>query len=270
LLPVIGLGTWNMEGDDPHDVVRSVQRAIELGMTHIDTAELYGSGTVEEILSGALAGGVRERVFLASKVLPSNASYAGTIRACEASLRRLKTDRLDLYLLHWPGQHPLGETIRAFEQLKSQGKILRYGVSNFDREELERAVKIAGEGKIACNQVLYHLEERDIEWRLAPWCRSRNIAIVAYSPFGSSKTPWRKTGARKVLEDIAQQHGVTPHAIALAFLVRDPQMFAIPKASKVEHVEANAAGGLILSEREVRLIDEAFPRAPERSSLPTL
>ena len=175
-VPAIGQGTWNMEADDRAECIRALRRGIDLGLTHLDTAELYGDGEVEERVGEAVKG-LRERIFLASKVKPSNASRRGTIEACERSLRRLGTDRLELYLLHWPGPHPLEDTIEAFEQLVREGKIRTYGVSNFDVDELEQAVRIAGEGRIACNQVLYHLRERHIEAELVPWCVQRRIAV---------------------------------------------------------------------------------------------
>jgi len=225
-VPVIGEGTWNMEGDARATAVTALHRALDLGLSHVDTAEMYGNGKVESIVGEAIAGR-RDEVFLVSKVLPSNASYAGTLRACEASLRRLKTDRLDVYLLHWPGSHPLAETIRAFEELERAGKIRAWGVSNFDVPELDEALAIAGVGRIACNQVLHHLDERSIEHAVAPWCEAHGVAIVAYSPFGSGRFRDRDG----TLARIAKKHGATPRQVALAFLVRRPSMFAIPKAA---------------------------------------
>lgn len=268
-VPAIGQGTWNMEADNRAECIRALRRGIDLGLTHLDTAELYGEGEVEELVGQAVKG-VRERIFLASKVKPSNASRRGTIEACERSLRRLGTDRLELYLLHWPGPHPLEDTIEAFEQLVRDGKIRAYGVSNFDVDELEQAVRIAGEGRIACNQVLYHLRERHIEAELVPWCVKRRIAVVAYSPFGSWDFPEPTSKGGKVLKELADARGVTPRQIALAFLVRDPHVLAIPKASKVPHVEQNAGAlGLTLSKEEVARIDAAFP-VVKRGSLPMI
>jgi len=259
LVPVIGQGTWMMERDDRASAVAALRRGIDLGMTHIDTAEMYGSGKVEEIVGEAIRG-VRDRVFLVSKVLPSNASYAGTLQACERSLKALKTDRLDCYLLHWPGSHPLEETIQAFEKLASDGKIRSYGVSNFDVEGMEQAVKIAGKGRIACNQVLYHLEERTIEHALIPWCERHVISVVAYCPIGA-----QKFRSSKALDEVAAAHRATPRQIALAFLIRNPRVFAIPKSSVVAHVEENAAAAEIrLTDEDVRKIDAAFPRGPWR------
>src|SRR4051794_36984749 len=177
----IGQGTWNMEKDSRRAAVEALRRGLDLGMTHVDTAEMYGDGRVEEMVGEAIADR-RGEVFLVSKVLPSKASRRGTVEACERSLARLGTDHLDCYLLHWPGRHPLADTTAAFEELRGAGKILSWGLSNFDEEELAAAVGIAGEGKIACNQVLYHLEERSIEHAVIPFCDEHGIAVVAYSP----------------------------------------------------------------------------------------
>src|SRR5262252_5225928 len=187
-VPVIGQGTWMLERTERKRAVSALRRGLDEGMSHIDTAEMYGSGDVEEIVGEAIARR-RSRVFLASKVLPGNASRRGTLEACERSLRRLKTDWLDLYLLHWPGSFPLEDTLEAFEELRSRDLIGAFGVSNFDVADLERAVAIAGEGQIACNQVLYHLGERAIEHDVIPWCKEHRIAVVAYSPFGSGQFP---------------------------------------------------------------------------------
>lgn len=269
-LPVLGQGTWNMEGDDRAGAIAALRRGLDLGMTHVDTAELYGSGEVEELVGEAIAGR-RDEVFLASKVLPQNASLRGTIAACERSLERLRTNRLDLYLLHWPGDHPLEDTLAAFEELALDGKILAWGVSNFDERELAEVVAIAGEGRVACNQLLYHLEERAIEHAAMPYCEEHGIAVVAYSPFGSGHFPSERSRGGRVLADIAAAHGATSRQVALAFLLRRPSLFAIPKASRPEHVEENAAAGdLVLSEDEARRIDEAFPRGRRRRGVPTL
>jgi diketogulonate reductase-like aldo/keto reductase len=258
-VPILGLGTWNMERDDRASAISSLRRGVDLGMTHIDTAEMYGSGQVEELVGEALRG-LRDRVFLVSKVLPSNATADGTIRACERSLSRLATDRLDCYLLHWPSSHPLAETIRSFEKLKKDGKIRSWGVSNFDVRGLDEAVRLAGEGRIACNQVLYHLAERTIEHELLPWCEGRGIPVVAYSPLGAQHF---RSG--KVLDEIAAARQATPRQIALAFLIRRKGVFAIPKTSVPRHVEENAAAAdLQLSDDEIRRLDAAFPRGPGR------
>lgn len=259
-LPVIGYGTWQLELDDRASAIAAIRRAVELGATHIDTAELYGRGRVEEMVAEALAGGLRDRVYLASKVLPENASFDGTIAACERSLRRLATDRLDLYLLHWRGRHPLEETFRAFERLRAAGKVLAWGVSNFDTDDLDEALAVAGEGRIACNQVLYHLKDRTIEHGVLPWCEQHQVALVAYSPFGCGDFPAPASAGGRVLEAIARARGVTAHAVALAFLCRRPAVFAIPKSAHPERVTANcAAGALSLDAGEIARIEQAFP-----------
>jgi diketogulonate reductase-like aldo/keto reductase len=266
----IGQGTWNMEGDDREGAVAAIRKGLDLGMTHVDTAEMYGSGRVEELVGEALEGR-RDPVFLVSKVLPSNASYAGTLRACEKSLKRLRTDRLDGYLLHWPGSHPLAETIRAFEELEKSGKIRSWGVSNFGVPELDEALEIAGEGRIACNQVLYHLGERAIEHAVLPWCAEHGVALVAYSPFGSGRFPSPASRGGAVLAEVAKARGATPHQVALAFLLREPDVIAIPKASRAAHTADNAgADGLNLEPGEIARIDAAFPRGRARGELPML
>jgi diketogulonate reductase-like aldo/keto reductase len=270
-VPVIGQGTWQMEEDDPASAIRALRAGLDLGLTHLDTAELYGQGRVEEdVVSKAIAGR-RDEVFLVSKVMPSNATEKGTLTACERSLKRLRTDRLDCYLLHWPGSHPLEGTVRAFERLVKDGKVLSWGVSNFDVAELEEVLAIAGPGRIACNQVLYHLEERAIEHAVLPWCEQRGVAVVAYSPFGSGNFPEPESPGGQVLEAIARAHGVTPRQVALRFLVRRPSLFAIPKASREAHVRDNAAAAsLTLTQEELRRIDEAFALGPKPDSLPVI
>ncbi len=262
-VPVIGQGTWQMEADDRASCVRALRAGLDAGLTHVDTAELYGSGVVEEIVADAIEGR-RDEVFLVSKVLPSNASREGTLAACERSLARLRTDRLDCYLLHWPGSYPLADTLAAFEELQQAGKIRSWGVSNFDVSELREALDIAGEGKIACNQVLYHLEERAIEHEVLPFCEAHDVALVGYSPFGSGRFPARNATLRRV----AEAHGATPHQVALAFLTRHPSTFAIPKAADPRHVADNARV-VSLTEEDVRALDAAFPRGRPRG-LPTL
>ena len=267
---VIGQGTWNMERDDRGAAIAALRRGLDAGMHHIDTAELYGDGRVEELVGEAIAGR-RGEVFLVSKVLPQNASRRGTLQACERSLQRLRTDHLDGYLLHWPGSHPLAETIASFEELQAAGKIGCWGLSNFDEAELAGAIRIAGEGKIACNQVLYHLEERAIEHAVIPFCDEHGIAVVAYSPFGSGDFPSPASPGGRVLAAIAASHGASPRQIALAFLLRFSTVFAIPKASRAEHAAENAAAAEIeLTGGELRRIDEAFPRGRRRRGVPTL
>ncbi len=265
---VIGQGTWYLDAADRRSAVETLRRGLDHGMTHIDTAEMYGDA--ELVIAEALAGR-RDETFLVSKVLPSNASYKGTIAACERSLARLKTDRLDCYLLHWRGSHPLEETFRAFETLKQAGKILSWGVSNFDVDDLEEALAAAGQGTIACNQVLYHLNERAIEHGVLPWCAAHGVTVVAYSPFGHNRFPAAQTPGGRVLAAIAERHGATPRQIALAALTRNPTVVAIPKASRPGNAIDNAAAGdLVLSAAELAEIDAAFPRGPRKHHLPML
>ena len=269
-VPVVGQGTWNMERDGGTAALAALRAGLDAGMTHIDTAEMYGSGRVEELVGEAIAGR-RDQVFLVSKVLPQNASRAGVPRACEASLRRLGTDRLDCYLLHWPGRHPLADTIAAFERLRREGKIRAWGVSNFGVEELERAAALAGAERIACNQVLYHLEERAIEHAVLPWCERHGMAVVAYSPFGSGRFPGARSPGGRLLAEIAQARGATPRQVALAFLVRRAGVSTIPKAARVEHALENAAAGeLVLSAEEEARLDRAFPRGRPGRGVPVL
>jgi diketogulonate reductase-like aldo/keto reductase len=265
---VIGQGTWKLEASDRASAVAALRRGLDLGMTHVDTAELYG---IAENMVGEAIAGRRDEVFLVSKVLPTNASRRGTVAACERSLAKLRTDRLDGYLLHWPGPRPLEDTIAAFEQLRRDGKILSWGVSNFDVPELEAARAIAGDGHPACNQVLYHLRQRKIEHDVLPWCERHGVAVVGYSPFGSGRFPGAKSPGGRVLARIAAANGATPRQVALRFLVREPALFAIPKASSAAHVEDNAkAGALALSPAELAEIDAAFPRAPRARELPMI
>ena len=265
---VIGQGTWYIDRGDRQRAVAALRRGVDLGMTHIDTAEMYGDA--ELVIADAIAG-QRDKVFLVSKVLPSNASRRGTVTACERSLKRLNTDRLDCYLLHWRGSYPLAETVAAFEQLVSSGKIRSWGVSNFDADDLDEMLAVAGEGKIACNQVLYHLRERAIEHAVIPWCEAHGVAVVAYSPFGHDDFPRPRSRDGEVLQQIAEAHGASPRQVALAFLTREPSVFAIPKASAPEHAAENAAtGDLVLSDEEIAALDKAFPRGPKPRSLPML
>ena len=206
-VPVIGQGTWYIDRAARDTAVAVLRRGLDLGMTHIDTAEMYGAA--EEVVAEAIAGR-REQVFLVSKVVPQNASRRGTLAACERSLRRLQTYWLDSYLLHWPGAHPLEDTIAAFEQLQHEGKILSWGVSNFDVPDLEAAWTIAPEGRLSCNQVLYHLKERAIEHAVLPWCERHGVSVVAYSPFGHGDLPGPRTKGGRVLQEIAALHNATP------------------------------------------------------------
>jgi diketogulonate reductase-like aldo/keto reductase len=267
-VPVIGQGTWYIDSGDRATAVAALRRGIDLGMTHIDTAEMYGDA--ELVVAEAIAGR-RDDVFLVSKVLPSNASRRGTIAACERSLKRLKTDRLDCYLLHWRGSVPLAETAAAFDALVAAGKIRAWGVSNFDTDDLDEMLDVAGEGSIACNQVLYHLQERAIEHAVLPWCEQHGVAVVAYSPFGHNDFPSPRSKPGQLLQAVAEAHRATPRQVALSFLTRRPSLFAIPKASTPDHVADNAAAGeLTLSDNEIAAIDQAFPRGAKPRGLPML
>ncbi len=266
---VIGQGTWMLEDSAP-SAVAALQRGIELGLTHIDTAEMYGGGAVEKIVATAIKGR-RDQVFLVSKVLPGNASRRNTLKACEDSLQRLGTDYLDCYLLHWRGRTKLAETLGAFESLQEQGKIRSFGVSNFDVDDLDEVLAIIGPGKLACNQVLYHVQERAIEHEVLPWCQRNDVAVVAYSPFGHGNFPNRGSKGGSVLEQLAAKYAVTAQQIALAFLCRHPQVFAIPKTVNLHHVAANAAAAALqLSLDEIDAIDQIFPRGAKPRTLPTI
>ncbi len=270
-VPVIGQGTWYLdESRDRASAIHALRRGLDLGMTHIDTAELYGSGAAESLVAEAI-GGRRDEVFLVSKVVPEHASRTGTIAACERSLKLLQTDRLDCYLLHWRGRYPLADTIAAFERLQQDGKILSWGVSNFDEAGLAETAAIAGAGQIACNQVLYHLKERAIEHAVIPWCEKHSVAVVAYSPFGHDDFPAPGSAGGRLLQQIADTHGATPRQVALRFLLRRHSVFTIPKASTPEHADENAAAGdLNLSAAEFARIAEAFPLGPKPRHLPML
>jgi diketogulonate reductase-like aldo/keto reductase len=267
-IPIIGQGTWEIDNADRPAAVAALRLGIELGMSHIDTAEMYGDA--EELIGQAIKGR-RDEVFLVSKVLPENASRAGTIAACDRSLGRLRTDRLDCYLLHWRGSYPLEDTIEAFERLRKNGKILSWGVSNFDVPDLEEAWEIAGDNRIACNQVLYHLKERAIEHRVIPWCEAHDVAVVGYSPFGHGDFPGPNTTGGRLLREIGAAHGATPRQVALRFLTRQPPLFTIPKAGNSEHAAENAAAGALnLTASEIQRIDTAFALGPVPRELPVI
>lgn len=259
-VPALGQGTWRMgeRASDARAEAEALRLGIELGMTLIDTAEMYGEGGSEQVVGRAIAG-VRDKVFLVSKVYPHNATRAGTLAACERSLARLNTDRLDLYLLHWRGGVPLSEFVEAAEALKRAGKILRWGVSNFDVDDMEELAALAGGEACATNQVLYNLEARGIEFDLVPWCADRAMPVMAYSPLGQGGRLLRHAA----LAGIAARHGTTPAAVALAFTLRLPGMISIPKASTIAHVRANAAAAaLTLDAADMTALDAAF--APPR------
>ena len=269
-VPVIGLGTWKLERADRARATDAVRAALDAGLTHVDTAELYGDGKVESLLGEALRGR-RDDVFLVSKIRPDNASRTGTRRACEASLERLRTDRLDCYLLHWPGPHPLAHTIDAFEELVAAGRIRSWGVSNFGMDRLEEAVRIAGPGRVTCNQVLYHLGERSIEHAVLPACEQHGISVVGYTPFDAGGVPAPGSPSAGVLAAVAARHGATPHQVILAFLTRRPSLFAIPKTADPDHVRENGgAAAVSLTPADVAALDRAFPSGPPRTGVATL
>ena len=259
-IPQLGQGTWNI-GDSASTraaEIASLRRGVELGLTLIDTAEMYGSGRSESLVGEAIAF-IRDRVQLVSKVLPSNASKEGTIRACEDTLKRLRVETLDLYLLHWRGRYPLRETVQAFSHLLDQGKIRAWGVSNFDVDDMEELFATPGGSACAANQVLYNPEHRGIEFDLLPWCRQRNVTVMAYSPLGQAGSLLKSAALRGV----AQKHAVSPAQAALAWCLRQP-VLAIPKAGSIAHIEENAAAeGLELDAEDLAAIDSAFP-APKR------
>jgi diketogulonate reductase-like aldo/keto reductase len=255
-IPILGMGTWRMgeTAKTRQAEINALRHGLELGLSLIDTAEMYGEGGAEEVIAQALANR-RSDVFLVSKVYPHNASKRGAIAACERSLKRLNTDYLDLYLLHWRGSVPLAETLDAFQTLQQAGKIRSYGVSNFDIDDMEEAADLEGGSAIATNQVLYNLMRRGIELNLLPWCRQRNIPIMAYSPIEQGRLLNHQT-----LKAIAQQHGVTTAQVAIAWLLHQPNVIVIPKSSRIEHVEQNyAALELTLSSEELATLNTAFP-----------
>jgi diketogulonate reductase-like aldo/keto reductase len=262
-LPRLGQGTWNM-GDSAaarKDELAALREGIALGMTLLDTAEMYGNGRSESLVAEAIAG-MREKVFLVTKVLPSNASRKGVVRACEGSLRRLKTDRVDLYLLHWSGSHPLEETVRGFDDLVGAGKIRAWGVSNLDLGEMKQLVAVAGGQSCVTNQLLYNLSRRGIEFDLLPWCRERGISVMAYSPVEQGRIL-----GHKVLQDVAARLGATPAQVALAWVLRQDGVVAIPKAASIAHVRDNhKALALELDAEALRALDAAFP--PPKKSRP--
>jgi diketogulonate reductase-like aldo/keto reductase len=266
---VIGQGTWYGSHGHKRPAIASIRHGLELGMNHIDTAEMYLSGQAEEWVGEAIAGR-REEVFLVSKVLPHHASRLGTVEACRASLARLGTDYLDCYLLHWrTDDFPLAETIEAFLELEQQGMIRSWGVSNFDASDLDEVRGIA-EGA-ACDQVLYHLQERAAEHRVISWCEQHNAAFVAYSPFGHGDFPSVRTPEGKVLKEIGDEVNATPRQVALRFLLRWKGSFVIPKAADLEHVEENArAGDLQLTDAQIARIERTFPLGAPSKALPML
>jgi diketogulonate reductase-like aldo/keto reductase len=269
IVPVLGQGTWKMaQGGRPRAEEEGALRlGLDLGMTLIDTAEMYGDGAAESLVGQAIAGR-RDEVFLVSKVLPQHADRRGTIAACEASLKRLRTEWIDLYLLHWPGRVPIAETIEAFRTLQNQGKIAGWGVSNFDIDEMAEVEGVVGndpEG-VQTNQVLYNLTRRGIEFDLLPWCRQRGMPIMAYSPLEQGRLP-----DHPELTEVAKRHGATESQIALAWVMAQPGVLAIPKSGSEQHVRENhAAARIRLSAEDMALLDKAFPPPKKRRSLETL
>ena len=261
-VPVLGLGTWRMgeRASERAAEVKAVRLGLELGIRLIDTAEMYGEGKAEAIVGEAM-GRLRDEIYLVSKVYPHNASRRGTIAACERSLQRLGTDRLDLYLLHWRGSHPLAETVEAFEALEKGGKIRNWGVSNFDAEDVDELAGVPNGKNCASNQVLYHLGSRGIEWQLLPKCQKAKIMVMAYSPLGEGPL-LRKPALGK----IAAKHTCDPAAVALAWVLRQPGVVTIPKATQPEHVRANIkALDLELDAEDLAALDAAFP-PPKRAT----
>jgi diketogulonate reductase-like aldo/keto reductase len=261
-VPVLGLGTWRMGERKAERAaeVAAIKLALDLGIRLVDTAEMYGDGGAEDMLAEALAGR-RNEIFLVSKVYPHNASRKGAIAACERSLKRLKTDRLDLYLLHWRGAVPLAETVEAFETLRKDGKIRQWGVSNFDVGDMDELSGVKAGGNCASNQVLYHLGSRGTEWRLLERCRKDKVMVMAYSPLGQGPL-LRKPALGKV----AARHGADPAAVALAWVLRQSGVITIPKAVRPEHVRANMkALDVKLDAEDLAALDAAFP-PPKRAT----
>jgi diketogulonate reductase-like aldo/keto reductase len=266
-VPALGLGTWNI-GDSsrrrPQEIA-ALQRGIELGMTLIDTAEMYGEGASEELIGAAIRGR-RNKVFLVSKVYPHNASRRGAVEACEQSLGRLGVDCIDLYLLHWRGSIPLNETFAAFDELKRAGKIAAFGVSNFDTADMEEAWAEPHGRDIAVNQILYNLTRRGVEHDLLPWLRKNHVPVMAYSPVEQGRLV-----RHPKLAAIASARGATPAQIALAWLLAQPEVIAIPKAADPKHVEENrGAAEMELTAEEFAALDAAFPRPTSRKPLEML
>jgi diketogulonate reductase-like aldo/keto reductase len=264
-VPALGLGTWHMgeRARDAKDEAAAIRLGIELGVTLIDTAEMYGNGGAEEVIAEAIAG-KRDELFIVSKVYPHNASKTGVPAACERSLKRMRTDRIDLYLLHWRGSHPLPETVAAFEKLRAEGKIRYWGVSNFDTRDMQGLVRLTDGANCAANQVLYHIGSRGIEFDLLSWCKQHHMPIMAYSPVGQGGSLLRS----KALAAVAKRHDATPAQIAIAWTLRHDNVISIPKAADLQHVRENAAAGaIVLSEADLKEIDSAHPPPAGKESL---
>ncbi|OMF33121.1 aldo/keto reductase [Paenibacillus sp. FSL H8-0259] len=262
VLPRLGQGTWTMgeHAANRAEEIAALRHGVELGMNLIDTAEMYGDGRSEELVGEAVRG-IRDKVFLVSKVYPHNAAGAALIRSCEASLKRLGTDHLDLYLLHWRGTLPLEETVEGMEALVASGKIARWGVSNFDTPDMQELLRIPGGNHCAVNQVLYHLGSRGIEHELLPWLSGHKIPVMAYSPLAQAGTLRKGLTENETVQRIARNHEATPLQILLAWSIREAEVMAIPKAGTRQHVEENAAAGkLVLTSDELWQLDDAFPQ----------
>jgi diketogulonate reductase-like aldo/keto reductase len=265
VVPALGQGTWHMgeRGSVAKAEAAALRLGIDLGVTLIDTAEMYGNGGAEEVVAEAIAG-QRDKIFLVSKVYPHNASRDGVPAACERSLQRLKTDRIDLYLLHWRGSHPLAETVGAFEKLREAGKIRAWGVSNFDVNDMQELARLKAGAACATNQVIYHPDSRGIEYDLLPWCAEHRIPVMAYSPIGQAGRLLRSAALREV----AKRHDATPAQIAIAWGLRHPHVISIPKAVDPGHVRENAAAGeIVLTEEDLAAIDAEHPPPRRKQSL---
>ncbi len=263
-IPQLGLGTWHMgeRGANKAAEAKAVRAGVDLGVTLIDTAEMYGEGGAEEVVAEAVTG-IRDKVFIVSKVSPHNASRAGAIAACERSLKRLNTDRIDLYLLHWRGSHPVAETVAAFQKLKADGKIRHWGVSNFDTGDMHQVYGVKDGANCASNQVLYNLGSRGIDFDLIADCAKHKVMVMAYTPLGQGSV-LRDAAVAKV----AKKHGVAPAAVAIAWTMRHPNVVSIPKASNLAHVKENAAAAdLVLDTDDLKALDAAFPPPRRKTSL---
>ena len=271
-IPVLGQGTWRIGEDRSRrkSEIAALRLGMDLGMTLIDTAEMYAEGGAEEVVGDAIDDRAREEVFVVTKVYPHNATRRGVIEACTRSLRRLKTEYIDLYLLHWRGNVPLSETLEGFQYLKNNGSIRDFGVSNFDVSDMEEAVAFPGGDEIATNQVLYNLMHRGTEWDLLPWCRTRGIPIMAYSPVGIDSAEQRRVFSNTTVKEIASRHNATPAQVSLAWLLRHRDVIVIPKATQPEHIRENrAALDLALTAQDLKELDQAFPPPNRKTPLET-
>lgn len=268
----LGQGTWRIGENSSRreSEVTALRLGMDLGMTLIDTAEMYAEGGAEEVVGEAITDRAREDVFIVTKVYPHNATRRGVIEACTRSLRRLQTEYIDLYLLHWRGSVPLSETLEGFQFLKESGSIRDFGVSNFDVSDMEEAFALPGGKEIATNQVLYNLVHRGIEYDLLPWCRERQIPIMAYSPIGIDSAEQKRVFGNAAVKKIASNHNATPAQIALASLLRHQDVIVIPKSSSPEHIRDNrAALDITLTDQDLKELDQAFPPPDRKTPLET-